>query len=76
MSTRRSNTSKMAAAPASPPISSRIRKRGPSNADESKQTKPKTKKQRPAGDSDNEEEGKEEEIVKKQEKKGKKGKNR
>ena len=41
----RCNTQKKATVPPSPPISSRIRKQGPSNADD-KQSKPKEKKQR------------------------------
>jgi len=50
MPPRRVNAQKKATAPPSPPVSSRVRKRGPSNADD-KQTKPKVKK--PRGD-DNE----------------------
>jgi hypothetical protein len=49
MPSRRTKAQKKAIVPPSPPISSRIRKRGPSNADD-KQSKPKGKKQR--GDDD------------------------
>jgi len=79
MPPRRSNTSKMALAatsPPSPPVASRVRKRGPSNADDSKQTKPKTKKQRAEVETDSEVGGRAQGSVKKPAKKGKKGKNR
>src|SRR6266545_7301639 len=58
----------------SPPVSSRVRKRGPSNADDNKQMKPKTKKPRADDESEYEEEGKGQGSGKKKEKKEKKKK--
>jgi len=74
MPPRRSNPPKVtttAPSAQSPPVSSRVRKRGPSNADD-KQTKLKTKKQRADEESDYEEEGKAQGSGKKKEKKEKK----
>jgi len=67
------NVSKTATKAASLPLSSRTRKRGPSNADDSKQNKPKRKKQHAEEETDNEEETKEQGSVRAA-KKGKKGK--
>lgn len=73
MPPRRPNVQKKATVPLSPPVSSRVRKRGPSNADD-KQTKPKVKKAR--GDDDEASEMSEEEVKatgsKQEVKKGKK----
>ena len=55
----------------SPPISSRVRKRGPLNADDNKQMKPKTKKLHADDESEYEEEGKGQGSGKKKEKKKK-----
>jgi len=79
MPPRRSNPPKVSstAPPAhSPPVASRVRKRGPSNADDNQQTKPKTKKPRADDESEYEEEGKGQGSGKKKEKKKKTAKTR
>ena len=77
MPPRRSNPPKVSsmAPPAhSPPVASRVHKRGPSNADDNQQTKAKTKKLRADDESEYEEEGKGQGSGKKKEKKEKKKK--
>ena len=70
---RHPNVSKTATKAASLPLSSWTCKRGPSNADDSKQNKPKRKKQHAEEETDNEEETKGQGSVRPA-KKGKKGK--
>ena len=69
-----SNPPKVSSTAHSPPVASRVRKRGLSNADDNQQTKPKTKKPRADDESEYKEEGKGQGSGKKKEKKEKKKK--